>query len=61
MLFVSCNQDNLSEDLEIQTLDEYFAKHIELTSKMAELKDSVDYDIIDKLKNCKINQMKLQI
>lgn len=51
MLFVSCNQDSLLEDSEIQTqtLDEYFAKHIELTSKMAELKNSVDYDIVDKL------------
>jgi hypothetical protein len=51
MLFVSCSQDKLSEDLEIQTqtLDEYFAKHIELTSEMAELKDSVDYDVVDKL------------
>lgn len=51
MLFVSCNQDSISEDLEIQTqtLDEYFAKHLELTSKMVELKNSVDYDVIGKL------------
>lgn len=51
MLFVSCNQNNLLEDSEIQTqtLDEYFAKYIELTSKMVELKKSVDYNVIDKL------------
>ncbi|RKE94652.1 hypothetical protein [Ichthyenterobacterium magnum] len=52
MLFVSCNQDSLIENPEVktQTLDEYLIKHFELTSKMIELKSSVDYNIIDKLK-----------
>ena len=51
MLFASCNQDSLIEDSEIQTqtLDEYFAKHIELTSKMVELKNSIDYNVVNKL------------
>ncbi|TXD46675.1 hypothetical protein [Polaribacter sp. IC073] len=66
MLFASCSQDNISEDLVTQTLEEYFAKHIELTSKMAELKNSVDYDVIDKLtklqnKSEKTSDLKLSL
>lgn len=51
MLFVSCNKDDILEDSEIQmqTLDEYIEKHIELTSKFVELKSSIDYDIIEKI------------
>lgn len=51
ILFMSCNQDTLLEDTETKTqsLEEYLTKHIELTSKMIELKNSVDYDIVDKL------------
>lgn len=51
ILFVSCNQDSLLENSEIQTqtLEEYIAKHIELTSKLVVLKNSVDYDVVDKL------------
>jgi len=52
VLFVSCNKDSLLDDSEMQTqtLDEYISKHIELTSKMSELKNSIDYNIVEKLK-----------
>lgn len=52
-LFASCTQDTLLEGSEIQTqtLEEYLIKHIELTSKTVELKNSVNYNDIDKLIN----------
>ena len=51
VLFTSCNKDSLSESSEIQTqtLDEYIVKHVELTLKFIELKNSINYDVVDKL------------
>lgn len=58
MLFVSCSHENVLKeistqiqtvDIHTQTVEEYVIKHIELTLKMSELQNSVDYEILDKL------------
>lgn len=53
MLFTSCNPDSLLEDSDIQTeiltLDDYVAKHIDLTSKISKLTSLLNYKDIEKL------------
>lgn len=68
LLFVSCSEDSMLNDTEFQTqtLEEYFTKHIDLASKMVELKNYADYDVIDKLvktqnKSIEISDLKLTL